>query len=1453
MIKRVFLIVVLVFGLRFCAAAESTFELRDGDRVAFIGGVFMEREQEEGFIETMLTLSFRDRDITFRNLGWSGDTVETHLHPKVPARPPYVPKLFDYIDRLKPTVFFVSYGMMESFRGQEGLPDFTKNYHELLDRLSQTTSRIILVSPFRHEALGGHWPDPARHNRDLSVYVDAIERIARERRYVFVNLFKSLPALTAHEERLTVNGVHLNTLGYQRAALAMQKELGLSGFVGFPRKEFELGEQIRPAIKHKNLQWWHHYRPMNSEYVYPGGTRYQDELGGVKHPMFEEIALFAHLADVEEAGVHLLKKRVLSGKGVGKTVQVSNRAPPTETPPDPELERRTFEVAEGFDVSLFAADPLISKPVQIAFDSRGRLWVATTTLYPQIKPGEDPSDKIIILEDKNQDGRADKTTVFADGLYIPTGILPVRDGVYVSDDTKIYFLRDRNDDGKADEKEVILSGFGTEDSHHKAHVFRWDPHGRFHFNVGVFLHNNIETAHGISSLTGHWQAGVFAYRPETGELDVHLANSIPPNPWGHYWNRWGLDFLIDSSGQFGSNFILPTANRTSSAIPVPGGNGKLSGGEILSGRHFPPEWQGNLVAAPFKENRLARWEFSDDSSGYAAKAMPPLIVSTDKAFRPVDHRVGPDGALYIADWYNPLIGHMQHHFRDPGRDFTHGRIWRVTAKGRPLVKPPKIETASIRQLLDHLKAPEDLTRWLARRELTRRKPEQVALAARRWIKNLDSGDSDFDHHRLEALWVLENIHVVEAGILKSLLQAANPDARAAAVVLLRHWRNKIPDALDLLDMLVVDEHPRVRLQAVIALSYFPERRAMEIAARALEKPMDNYLDQALKNTAVALKPSWEPALAGGETLFGGNSRKLDFVLDSAGARANPKALVAMLRLKRISSDNFEKTILNIAQNGERGDVLALFKMDFEGAQQAKVLSALAKAARERNIAATINTESGKRLDGWLASSDPAIKAEAIRLIGAWKGELFRARIIEIASDTQAVDAMRLAAVDALGAIGAGEKKDAVGGSESRLALRKLTRIGSPRSIRNAAIIALAGIDLVNAADRVAALMESAPVGEEISMLLENILQREHGADHLGQIIRTSNLKLHPDSAKVGLRFLQLTGRTDGSSNKHLIQLFNEAAGRDVERKELSPAELAELIADVSAKGDPVRGEQVFRRPDLMCFQCHAVGGAGGILGPELGAVGSGSQVDYLIESLLSPNKIIKDGFETWEVTSNDGESTLGVKVRENPQEVVLKDAVRNEVVFPRTQIKEVTHKTTSLMPAGLTDALTRTELVDLVRFLSELGKPGPYANNPNPIVRRWQTVAIAPSALAQAVSSAGAEALSWMPVYSLVSGILPSSEWSQQIKPGQSMPLIRFSFEVTTPGKMRLRVNAPEGLRFWVDGKALALKPETILDLPRGIHHGLFVLDPEKRRDGLLVELEQLADSPGRFQLVPGK
>src|SRR5437660_652765 len=268
--------------------------------------------------------------------------------------------------------------------------------------------------------------------------------------------------------------------------------------------------------------------------------------------------------------------------------------------PDPELERKSFQVADGFEVNLFAADPLLAKPLQMAFDASGRLWVASSETYPQIKPGQKANDKVIVLEDTKGVGKADKIAVFADGLLIPTGIEPGDGGVYVANSTELLHLSASKPGGKADTRRIVLSGFGTEDTHHMLHALRWGPDGMLYMNQSIYIHSHIETPHGVRRLNA---GGVWQLRPETEQLEVFARDWI--NPWGHHFDRWGQSFVTDGAYGEGINVVVPGASYITAVgaerilSGLNPGSPKHCGLEVLSGRHLPEAWRGNLLTNDF--------------------------------------------------------------------------------------------------------------------------------------------------------------------------------------------------------------------------------------------------------------------------------------------------------------------------------------------------------------------------------------------------------------------------------------------------------------------------------------------------------------------------------------------------------------------------------------------------------------------------------------------------------------------------------------------------------------------------------------------------------------------------------------------------------------------------------------------------------------------------------------
>ncbi|MEM7343986.1 MAG: PVC-type heme-binding CxxCH protein, partial [Chloroflexota bacterium] len=496
-------------------------------------------------------------------------------------------------------------------------------------------------------------------------------------------------------------------------------------------------------------------------------------------------------------------------------------------------------------MNLYASDPQFAKPIHMNFDAQGRLWIASSEVYPHIKPGQKATDKIIVLEDKDGDGVAETTHTFVDNLLIPTGVAPTKNGCYVANSTELVYFEDLDGDMRADKRTVVLSGFGTEDTHHLLHSLRWGHDGCLYMNQSIYIHSHVETPYGVKRMNG---GGIWRFRPETMKLDVYCLGFV--NPWGHHFDYWGQSFATDGAFGEGINYVFPGAVFTHSPgeprrlIGLNPGSPKHCGLEIVSGRHLPDEMQGNMITNDFRANRVCRFVVTEDGSGYASRQETELIKTKHVAFRPIDVKMGPDGALYVADWYNPIIQHGEVDFRDPRRDHVHGRIWRLTAKGRDTIEHPEIHGAKIDQLIGLLNAPENWVRLHAKLELQRRQHDQVASALDNWLEQLDQQAENDDHQRLEAMWLLQCLNRTDETLLASLLQSADHRVRAAAMRVVGLRQGDLGRAMQYMTAGIRDDHPRVRLEAVRALAYRPEREAAETAMLVLNKPMDRFLDFA---------------------------------------------------------------------------------------------------------------------------------------------------------------------------------------------------------------------------------------------------------------------------------------------------------------------------------------------------------------------------------------------------------------------------------------------------------------------------------------------------------------------------------------------------------------------------------------------------------------------------------
>ena len=1078
---------------------------------------------------------------------------------------------------------------------------------------------------------------------------------------------------------------------------------------------------------------------------------------------------------------------------------------------DPEVEKSKFVVPEGFEISLFAGDPMIQKPVQMNFDAQGRLWVVTSTTYPHIKPGEEAKDQVVVLEDTNHDGKADKVTTFAEGLHIPTAVIPGDGGAYVANSTEVLFLKDANGDLRADDRNIILSGFGTEDTHHLLHTMRFGPEGMLYFLQSIYIHSHIETPWGVRRLMG---GGVWEFRPETRKLEVISKGLI--NPWGFEFDRWGQSFAADGAGSEGVNYIFPGSVFATS----PGakrilhgmspGQPKQAGQEIVDDPTWPEDWQGTVIQNDFRGGRINRFTLTANGSGYIAKQEKDVLASTHVAFRPIDVKFGPDGALYLADWYNPIIQHGEVDFRDERRDHAHGRIWRLTPKGRPLAALPEIAGKPVPELLEMLKSPRKYVRHFAKRELRAHGAAEVAPAVDAWADKLDKASPNYEHDLLEAAWTRECVNQFSPKLWRTLWASSDYRARAAALRILSHRWRELPDAKEVLAKAIADENAQVRLWAVVVLADMRTPSAFEMALKALDKPMDESLDFLLEQVAREQAEVWMPAVAK-DTLRLSNPKHLVYALKSTGRSDALPPLFAALKGGKLSAED-AAAVLAVAGDAIDAPQAKLLADMVNNPAMSNLVVGLMEALMKAGSARHIVPEGAEGIvTAWFASPRAEIVHRATFLAGYWKVESTRETLVGLLTNAATIPPIKDGALHGL---------TALGGVKTRDLFDKLFRESKDPALQALCIEGLTSVGPVLAAKRAIEYLSTATSSDQAKGVIGAFLKDKKLPDVLAKELAGKTI---PEVVAVeGIRMVTTRGIKGGLADAL------KAAGK-VKQMDHMPKgdELAAMVAKVKASGDPKRGEAIFRRQQLLCMTCHAIGDAGGVLGPNLVSIGASAPVDYLIESILDPSAKIKEGYHMIIVTKKDGQVVSGGLVQDGNDEVVIRDPANQMQKVAKSEVASRVISPVSMMPPGLTTSLREDEFLDLVSFLSSLGKEGAYKIAPNKYVRTWKTMGVMEQADIDHVRHDGLPNLNnrnykfpWLLAYSQVNGELPLADLPAAAKMYPWFPKIaQFGLKLTGNGKVKLGINETKGVIVVVDNEEIKdLKSTFELDLKAGSH-----------------------------------
>ena len=778
-------------------------DLKKGEHVVLIGNSLAERMQHHGWLESYVQGSMAKKELVFRNHGFAGDKVNNR------PRNQNFPSADAYLEISKADVILAFWGYNESF---DNSPDaYRADLAKWVDETNgkkyngKGAPRLVLLSPIAHENLGqANLPDGSANNERLAKYTEATRQVANEKGVEFVDLFTlSQELYEGSEKPLTINGIHLTSEGNQLLAQGIYRNLfGKAPKVG----KRKLG-RIRDAVLNKNWHWYNRYRATDGNDVWGGrsGLAFVNKQTN-RTVLQHELKMIDIMTANRDKVVHAAargKSIKPDDSNVPPAVKVISNVGGGSRSSNPDKEGSVkyitaeetvakLKLAPNMKANVFASEEMFDgmiNPVQMGVDTKGRVWAAVWPTYPKWEPIRNPShkemqDALVILPDENRDGKADKMITFA-RVHNPTGFEFWNGGVIVASCPDLIYFKDTDGDDVADLKERLLHGLDSADTHHAANNIVYGPDGYIYYQRGVFHVSNVETP---------WQgpqrdtaSAMYRFNPRTFRFQRHANNS--PNPHGISFDYWGYHYATDGTG-----------GRAYQVRPDGKGNFKMQellkktvrpvcSSGILSSDHFPEENNGNFLicnAIGFLGIKQYTMEYDDEGDVWGTETKD-LLVSGDRNFRPTDFEIGGDGALYVSDWQNVIVGHMQHNVRDPNRNKTHGRIYRVTYEGRELSKKISVDGESIETLLDLLKHPINGVRHRARVELSEHPSDKVLAATDKWLKQFDPKSKEDAHHILEGLWVYQRNDTKNEALLKTVLSSPVEHARISAKTVKQFW------------------------------------------------------------------------------------------------------------------------------------------------------------------------------------------------------------------------------------------------------------------------------------------------------------------------------------------------------------------------------------------------------------------------------------------------------------------------------------------------------------------------------------------------------------------------------------------------------------------------------------------------------------------------------------------
>jgi putative membrane-bound dehydrogenase-like protein len=964
---------------------------------------------------------------------------------------------------------------------------------------------------------------------------------------------------------------------------------------------------------------------------------------------------------------------ILAANGFGAGRQLTGVYTPASTPPlRPSEAAKKFSVPDGFEVRIFASEPDVVNPVAMTWDERGRLWVVELYEYPLgARPGEKPRDRIKILEDTDADGRADKVTVFADGFNLATGILIGNGGVYLGQAPDFLFLEDTNGDDKADKRTVLKTGFGLDDRHELLNGFAWGPDGWLYMTHGVFTRSRVKDPNNPGDNGVKVDAAVARYHPRTKRFEVFADGTS--NPWGVDFDRAGNAFIsacvidhlfhVTPGGLYVRQGGTPANPYSYQLLPSIVDHkhfrAAYAGAQIYQGNMYPEQYRGTIMMGNIHQSAINHDNLKRVGSSFLASTNRDFLVANDGWFRPVSTQVGPDGALWVMDWYDKYPCYQNANADPEGVDREYGRIWRVVYTGnKPGAKVPSrpstnmnLAKASTAELVDLLSHENVWQRRIAQRLLSERrdpasKPSLLKLLAQ--SKSLEA--------RLGALWSLHGADLLDESTLDTFADDKDPSVRTWVVRLTGERRQPGDESFERLKKLAADPDSSVRLAVATACRQYSSGSLT--VNTPVPEDVSNFkvgtiLEIVVRNSADAKDPLipfmvWmasEPKIAENPTFA------LHWLLENA-MESMPLSGQFATKIMRRVCDLQSTEYMNAA-------VDFLGKLDQER-------SALALAALDGLIQGNKGARPPTIATGPILSKlnfTPQVTERAQRLGALWGDAAAIERLLARLSDPGTPETEKLRAIQSAREL----KTDA-----ARDALIKVLNTVDRESLLMETIRALGETGGDDVPEAVLNRWQNlSPAARRTAA--EVLVSRNRWA--IGLLKGVEQKKVAPaDISASAVRSLAQNGDTS----------IRERAGKLVGRYRASDADKLKLIAEkrkVVLSGTPnlQAGHEVAAK---TCFVCHKLYGEGADVGPDLTGVGR-STLDALLANIIDPNQVIGKGYENVEIETKDGRAVSGRLVEESNTRVKLVSSGPKEETVARSEIEKMRVTELSVMPEGL--------------------------------------------------------------------------------------------------------------------------------------------------------------------------